>query len=151
MERAKYNACIGDRLRGKKLTRVERKTEFCVSSKLCSMKAGSEEEARSICALPKAARASKVDEPQLSCTERLARVRNSLDTIQLKVRSGEAEDVVGLASQTLKDIGTCVKEPGTVELFDEAMGLVKTLGGRFYLSGEAKDLKGKIDILKELV
>ena len=154
MDRATYNACIGNAMRGRKLTREERKAAFCAASKVCSGKAKSQDEAKKICALPKAARASKaskVDEPQLSCAERMARVKSNLDTIDLKVRSGEAEEVVGLATQTLKDVGTCVKEPGTVELFGEAMDLVKELGGRFYLKGEIRDAKEKIGILKELV
>jgi hypothetical protein len=151
MDRATYNACIGDKMRGQKLTREQRKAAFCVAAKVCSGKAGSVEEAQMICALPKAARSPKNNEPELSCADRMSRVKNSLETIQLKVKSGEAEDVVGLASQTLKDVGICVQEPGTLELFDEAMGMVKELGSRYYLSGESKDVKSKIDILKELV
>lgn len=53
MDRAQYNACMGDAMRGKKLTPDERKTAFCVASKVCSGKAGSEEEARKICSIPK--------------------------------------------------------------------------------------------------
>lgn len=60
MDRAQYSGCIGDAMRGKKLTREERKLEFCVASKLCSGKASSQEEARQICSLPKPPKEPKV-------------------------------------------------------------------------------------------
>ncbi len=154
MDRATYNACIGNAMRGRQLTRQERKAAFCIASKVCSGKAANEEEAGRICALPKAARAAKTkpNEPQLPCADRMARVKNSLETMELKVKSGQAEEVVDLAKQTLGDVETCVAEPGTVELFREAMDVVKKLGsGGFYIIGEAKDVKSKFNILKELV
>jgi hypothetical protein len=150
VDRVIYNACIGDAMRGRKLTREQREAAFCVASKVCSGKAKSEDEAAKICALPKG-KAVKPGEPQLSCAERMARVKSNLGVIELKVKSGEAEEVVDLAKQTLGDVKTCVTEPGTIELFDEAMGLVRDLGSRFYLKGEIRGAKSKIDILKELV
>jgi hypothetical protein len=53
MDRATYNACIGDKMRGQKLTMEQRKAAFCEASKLCSGKASSEEEAKKICSIPK--------------------------------------------------------------------------------------------------
>jgi len=53
MERAKYNACVANGLRGKELTKDERKLEFCVVAKVCSGKANNREEALTICSQPK--------------------------------------------------------------------------------------------------
>jgi len=49
MDREQYNQCIADALKGKKFTPEERRTEFCVASKMCSGKTGNVEEARQIC------------------------------------------------------------------------------------------------------
>jgi hypothetical protein len=53
MNRQEYNSCISIGLKGKKLSKEERKTEFCVTSKLCSKKAKTREEALKLCAMPK--------------------------------------------------------------------------------------------------
>jgi hypothetical protein len=53
MDRAEYNSCIANGLRGKKLGKEERKLEFCIISKTCSGKARSREEAARVCSLPK--------------------------------------------------------------------------------------------------
>lgn len=78
MDRVQYNACIGDAMRGKKLTREQRKAAFCIASKLCSGKAGSEEEARHICSLPKPPK-----EPEVKRTESI----NSLPRKQKNPRN----------------------------------------------------------------
>lgn len=63
MDRKAYNKCVGDGMRGKKLSGPERKREFCITAKLCSGKAGSRDEADQICQLsasqPKPARATR--------------------------------------------------------------------------------------------
>jgi len=59
MDRASYNACIGKAIRGKKLTKEERKLEFCIVSKLCSGKTSSRDEAQRICSLPKPPKTAK--------------------------------------------------------------------------------------------
>ena len=53
MDRKEYSRCVGDMLHGKKLSKEERQVEFCASSKLCSGKAKTREEALALCALPK--------------------------------------------------------------------------------------------------
>ena len=60
MNRIEYNACIADRLRGKKFSKEERGLEFCVTAKLCSGKVSSREEALQICSLPKEPKEKKV-------------------------------------------------------------------------------------------
>jgi len=63
VERKAYNKCVGEGLKGRKLSKVERKQEFCVLSKTCSSKAKSRDEALELCRLsmsqPKAPRATK--------------------------------------------------------------------------------------------
>jgi len=49
MERKKYNQCIADAMRGKKLGGPERKREFCITAKICSGKASSREQANEQC------------------------------------------------------------------------------------------------------
>jgi len=49
MDRKKYNECIGDRMRGIKVTPEERRLRFCTSSKICSGKSKTEQEAEKIC------------------------------------------------------------------------------------------------------
>jgi hypothetical protein len=53
VDRAAYNACVGEGMKGKHLTKDERKLEFCIASKLCSGKAGDRDEAQRLCSLPK--------------------------------------------------------------------------------------------------
>lgn len=63
MDRHQYSQCVGDRMRGLKVTPQERKGAFCRSAKICSGKASSDEEAARMCEIsasqPKAPRASK--------------------------------------------------------------------------------------------
>ena len=44
-----YSQCVGDAMRGKKLSPDERKREFCISSKLCSGKASARDDANRLC------------------------------------------------------------------------------------------------------
>lgn len=53
MDRAKFSKCIGDGLRGKTLSREERKLEFCAVAKVCSGKSKTRDEALLICRQPK--------------------------------------------------------------------------------------------------
>lgn len=53
MNKQEYNSCLATGLRGKTLGKEERKTEFCVVSKVCSKKASTREEALRLCSLPK--------------------------------------------------------------------------------------------------
>ena len=73
MDRAQYNSCMSPFIRGKDKTKEERQTGFCVGAKLCSGKAKTEEEARTICNqphLPKWA-AEKKEEEHLTCPQRI--------------------------------------------------------------------------------
>lgn len=60
MGRKEYARCVGQGLKGKKLSKEERKLEFCALSKLCSGKAKTREEALTICSQPKLPKIPKV-------------------------------------------------------------------------------------------
>ncbi len=49
MDRKSYNECIGKNMKGKKLSKEQRKLEFCMVAKLCSGKVQSREEAERVC------------------------------------------------------------------------------------------------------
>lgn len=49
MNRQEYNKCVGEGLKGKKLSKELRRLEFCILSKTCSGKAPGREEAKSMC------------------------------------------------------------------------------------------------------
>lgn len=53
MDRGEYNTCVARGLKGKTLSKDERKLEFCIVAKLCSSKSKDREEAKVICLLPK--------------------------------------------------------------------------------------------------
>ena len=59
MNREEYNRCVGDGMRGKTLTKEERRAEFCAVAKLCSGKAKDREEAVHLCSAPKSERAKR--------------------------------------------------------------------------------------------
>jgi hypothetical protein len=53
MDRKEYNSCIARGMKGQNFTKEERKLAFCILAKTCSGKAGSIEEAKTICLQPK--------------------------------------------------------------------------------------------------
>ena len=57
--RQEYASCVGQHMKGKKLSKPERQLEFCVASKLCSKKSSTREEAIRLCNLPKEPKTQK--------------------------------------------------------------------------------------------
>lgn len=53
MNMQEYRSCVASGLKGKKLSKEERKQEFCIVSKVCSRKANDRDEAKRLCSLPK--------------------------------------------------------------------------------------------------
>jgi len=100
--RQEYTSCVGQGMKGKKLSREERQLEFCVVSKLCSQKTSNREEAIRLCNLPK--------EPKLEKT-RVTRKKagfNEKDTLKLarcmvnKMDMERIPDEVSLANALLE-------------------------------------------------
>ena len=151
--REEYNACMRPFITGKGKTKDERKRSFCVGAKVCSGKAQSEEQAAELCAksVPKwAKQALPKQEEKLTCPVRMGRVRDTIDTIILGLKSGEAKDILPASAQLLNDVTEC-GTPETLQLASVAAQEVKELANRFYMKGEARDAINQLEVLKELV
>jgi len=59
MDRKQYNQCMIPFMKGSK-PKEQRQFDMCVGAKICSGKAGNEEEAKSICSLPKEPKPVKI-------------------------------------------------------------------------------------------
>lgn len=152
--REEYNQCIKPHITGTGKTKEQRKLDFCIGAKLCSGKAKTEKEARAICdvpRLPKWAKQILPKEEPISCTDKSKRVKESIDTISLKVSAGEAEDVRPLAAQLMNDIFTCNTDKTVHELISETMQEFNDISKRHYLKGEAKELQKNLQLLKEII
>ena len=153
MSREDYNACMVPYMTGNK-TKEERQHDMCVGAKICSGKAVTVEEAEKLCAVPKLPKWAKQnlpkDEGDVSCESRLARVNKNIDTINERVKVGNAESVLPQAAQVLNDLFTCLPEPAIVEIAKDAMETARTLSKGFYFKGEGKNLKKKLELLKEV-
>lgn len=138
---------------GKGKSKEERKRSFCVGAKVCSGKAESEQQAAELCAksVPKwAKQAAPKDKETLPCPMRMGRVRDTIESIILGLKSGDAKDILPASAQILSDVTEC-GTPEAVQLASVAAGEVKGLAGRYYLKGEARDAINQLEILKELV
>jgi hypothetical protein len=151
--REEYNACMRPFITGKGRSKEERKASFCAGAKVCSGKAQSKEEALALCAksVPKwAKQAMPKEEEKLACPDRMSRVRDTIDTIILGLKSGDTKEILPASAQVLNDVTEC-GTPETVELAGVAAHEVKGLASRYYLKGEAKDVINQLEVLKELV
>lgn len=150
--REEYNNCMRPFITGSK-PKDERRLSFCVGAKICSGKAHSEEEAAQLCAkgLPKwAKKALPKEEHTLSCDQRIGRVHQSIDAMELALKSGDTEELVPVCAQVLSDLKHC--RPGEIaDLAEVTVGEVRELAGRYYMKGEAVDAKNKLEVLKGLL
>lgn len=151
MDRAEYNACMSPYIRGKGKPKEERRLNFCIGAKLCSGKVKDKAEAEKICRqpkMPKWAKQELPEETQETCPVRMTRTGQNIDIITLKVKEGEAREVLGLGAQVLSDFIHCRAESEAIPLVEEAVNDLKGLSKRYYLKGESKDLQNKLNIIK---
>jgi len=152
--REEYNNCMRPYMTGTK-TKQERQHDMCIGAKICSGKAPTEEAAEKICSAPRLPKWAKKllpkGEEDISCEDRLERVRNNIDTISAKVKTGEADEVKVEAAQTLNDIFSCLPEKAVVEMASEAMDQFGQLAKGYYFKGESRDLQTKLATLKEII
>ncbi len=152
MDREEFNKCMKPWMTGTGKTKDERKTSFCIGAKLCSGKSKTEEDAAQVCSLPRLPKWAKTGSPKekesLSCDEIASRIIGNLDTISLKVRAGEADEVKGVAAQVLQDTIKCPPGEGIAPLVQEAMDDVNDLAKRYYLKGESNSLERKINLIR---
>ena len=78
-----YRTCMSSGLKGKKLSKEERKLEFCIQSRLCSNKSKDRIEAEKICSLPKEPKEPKADKPtkkrkRTNCPQEMAELANCI-------------------------------------------------------------------------
>ena len=149
MDRKKYNSCIKLQLAGKHLTRVERKQEFCIAAKLCSQKSSTREEAARVCALPKVKK-GEPQEPEMPCPERKVRALSNLDTIMLKLKTGDTGALKPVVTATMTDIVHC--QPSDIHLLaSDVLRKVNEISTRYYLKGEARELTRELNLLKTTI
>lgn len=90
MKREEYNSCIAKNMTGKRLSKEERKLEFCIVAKLCAGKVKNREEAKLVCSLPKEpkpAKASRAKKPQTCEKEALQLAHCVADRIDMGLAS----------------------------------------------------------------
>jgi hypothetical protein len=153
-DRAAYNECMRPFITGSGKTKEKRKQDFCVGAKICSGKAGTEEEAAALCArsVPKWAKQAKPKEDEnLSCPDRMTRVRQTIDAITLGLKSGDVDEMLPATAQLLNDVTQCAPSQEVIDLAGVVAKDLKGLSGRFYLKGEAKNAMNQLAVLKELL
>ena len=154
MSREEYNACMVPYMQGGSKTKEEREHDMCIGAKMCSGKAKTLEEAEAICSIPRLPKWAKQnlpkDETPVTCENRLTRVQQNIDMINEQVKVGNAEVVLPQAAQVLNDLFSCLPEPSIVNMAKDAMEQARTLSKGFYFKGEGKDLKKKLELLKEV-
>jgi hypothetical protein len=153
VDRATYNTCVADRLRGQQLTKEERRLAFCMASKICSGKCSSEEEATNVCNAPKVSKWAKGTdkEPAMSCPDRNNRILSDLEAIETALRSGETDEVKPMAARVMRDVFACHQDDGLAQMAKEAMDEVHSLTRGYFFKGEAKEAIDKINIVRAVL
>lgn len=155
MDREAYNSCMKPFMSGTGKTKQERQQSMCIGAKMCTGKAKNQEEAARMCAIPKVPKWAKSAEKEIkgdsaSCEERTDQLREMIESMALKVREGQAEEVKGMAGKVVAICHSCQSDEVFAKAVD-AMSEVHELGSRHYLKGEAKDAMRKMEDLKEAV
>lgn len=89
MDRKQYNQCMIPYMKGSK-PKEQRQFDMCVGAKICSGKAGNEEEAKSICSLPKEPKPVKIGgvKKGQSCEKDVAKLSECIvDNIDMNLAS----------------------------------------------------------------
>lgn len=89
MDRKQYNQCMAPYMRGSK-PKEQRQFDMCVGAKICSGKAQTEEEAISICSLPKEPKPVKIGRARRgqSCEKDVAKLSECIvDNIDMNLAS----------------------------------------------------------------
>lgn len=152
MDREKYNACMSPFIKGKDKTKEERRLGFCIGAKLCSGKAKTEEEARTICNaphLPKWA-AEKKEEENLTCPQRIDRSLKAIVEVRELIKAGTTEKIKEPLATILQDVHACAPEE-VVRLATDTLNDVKKISGDFYFKGEGREMVKDLDLLTGLL
>ena len=152
MDRVQYNSCMSPYIRGKDKTKEERQMGFCVGAKLCSGKAKTEEEARTICNqphLPKWA-AEKKEEERLTCPQRIDRSLKTILEVRDLIKAGQTDKIKESLAAILQDVHACAPEE-VVRLANDTLNDVKKTAGEFYFKGEGREMVKDLDMLTGLL
>lgn len=152
--REEYNQCIKGKFSELKDIDAQQKVKFCASAKVCSGKTATLSDALKICSAPKIPKWAKellpLDEKPLTCDMRSKRSLEALDTVVTRVTHGEADTVRPLAAQLINDVLSChTAESGVPDLILDAMTDFNELSKKLYMTGEAKDFRNKMDIVRK--
>ena len=104
MDRVKYNTCMSPHMKGKGLTKDERRMKMCVGAKLCTGKANTEKEAIALCNLPR--------EPKPGSVKKARGVNPCVRDVTARVASGELPqdtDVLDVCREVMDQVE---EEPG---------------------------------------
>ncbi|MDD5220289.1 MAG: hypothetical protein PHV11_06970 [Candidatus Bipolaricaulis sp.] len=152
MDREKYNACMSPYIRGKEKTKEERRLGFCIGAKVCSGKAKTEEEARTLCNAPRLPKwaAEKQGEENLTCPQRIDRSLKTILEVRDMIKSGETSKVKDSLAVILQDVHACAPEE-VVRLANDALNDVKKTSADYYFAGEGREMIKDLDMLSGLL
>ena len=124
MKREEYNACMCKGMTGKKLSKDERKLEFCVVAKTCVNPNMSRDEAASVCKLPKPPKAVK--QPKKGAEAAPAVVQQQAPEISSSRKPSDAEcnpEVFMEAAKMYKKLYVTVTDEGCTPCDELKRGL----------------------------
>ncbi|MFA5378445.1 MAG: hypothetical protein WC455_22010 [Dehalococcoidia bacterium] len=148
MDREKYNSCLAEGLKGKTLSKEERKSEFCIQAKICSGKASSRSEAEKKCAERVDKNTADIDVS--TCPALLSDVVNQrIDVITLAMKSGDLKEVSPVIEQTLSDVVAC--RPDLKDFTNDVFKGINSMSGRYYFKGEIRDAIDNLKLLAALL
>lgn len=124
MDRASYNKCVGEGMRGKKLTKEERKKEFCITAKTCSGKASSRGQAAQMCEIS----LSQPREPKTTKQRRVPRSRSCAGMRVVLLTTTDCKPCTAAKQYLQKHMDKGLIEELNVQKSDEAADLAAKYG-----------------------
>lgn len=166
-----YKSCMTDAMRSfpKGISREERNNLMCTNAKLCSGKAKSESEAKTLCAnrppkepkerrhrrdgcppCPSCEETKKAPPADLPCPQRKNRITTTIEEIMNHVKEGNAGATTDASNLLIADVKHCFPDEAAVMAVDIQNDL-KKMAKEYYFKGEIHEVKEKFDLLKTLV
>lgn len=171
MDRVEYNHCMSPYIRGSK-PKEQRKLDFCIGAKICSGKASSPEEAKTLClnAPPKEPKARKSKKrpdgcppcppcdgaavapvaQNLSCPQRKDRVFSTIEHIIEQAKEGKADSVLAESELVKKDVAACFPDECQT-IANGAHDFLKQMSKGYYFKRETNELKDQLGALKVMI
>ena len=99
-----YNKCMSPHMKGKGLTKDERRMKMCIGAKLCTGKASTEKEAIALCSVPK--------EPKVKSPKKASGVNPCVRDVSAKIASGQLPQDTDVADVCAEVMDQVEEEPG---------------------------------------